>query len=356
MNHRITLIKGDGIGPEITDVAVKAIEAAGVKIDWDLVEAGQAAVDKYRTPLPDSTVSSIKKNKVALKGPITTSIGRGFRSVNVYLRKHLDLYACVRPCKNYDGVNSLYKGVDLVIIRENIEDLYAGIEFAEGDKKTRELIKFVEKISGNKIRGDSSVSLKPISITGSERIAEFAFTYAIENNRKKVTSVTKANIMKQSDGLFMKVAEAISKRYSNIKYEHILIDNLCAQLVQKPQQFDVLLMPNLYGDIVSDLCAGLVGGLGVAPGFNIGQKYAIFEAAHGSAPDIAGKNIANPTAILLSSVLMLRHINEKKAAEKLENALREVLKEGRMVTRDLNPKGVGTREMGEAVLEKLKKM
>jgi len=351
--HRVTLIRGDGIGPEITDVAVKCIEAAGVNIEWENAVAGQAAVDKYGTPLPAETLASIKKNHVALKAPVTTPVGKGFRSVNVTLRKELDLYACVRPCRNYVGIKSPFGGVDLVVIRENTEDVYVGIEFMAGEAKTGELLQFVEKATGSKIRADSSVSLKPISYTGSERIAEFAFEYARTNNRSKITAVTKANIMKYTDGLFMKVAEEVAGKYSKIPYEHMLVDNLCAQLVQRPQQFDVLLLPNLYGDIVSDLCAGLVGGLGVAPGANYGKKYAVFEAVHGSAPDIAGKDEANPTALLLSSALMLKHLGEAKAAVKLENALKAVLKDGLNVTRDISIHGVGTRQMGTAIAQKI---
>ncbi|MBM3309018.1 MAG: isocitrate/isopropylmalate dehydrogenase family protein [Candidatus Altiarchaeales archaeon] len=358
MAHKITLIKGDGTGPEITDATVKCIEATGVKVDWELAEAGQDVMAKYGTPLPDSTIESIRKNKVALKGPITTPIGTGFRSVNVALRKMLNLYACVRPCKYYEGVRSKYQNVDLVIVRENMEDLYAGIEFEAGSEGAGKLIEFIAKNQGAKILPDSGISIKPISKTGTERIVKFAFEYARKYGRKKVTSVTKANIMKHSDGLFMKTAEEVAKKYSDIEYEHRLVDNMCMQLVQKPELYDVLVLPNLYGDIISDLCAGLVGGLGVAAGANIGSEYAVFEATHGSAPQYAGKNKVNPTALILSGVLMLKHIGEEKAADKLEKAVAGVIKEGKSVTYDMKPSrddptAVGTKEMAEAIIRKM---
>jgi isocitrate dehydrogenase (NAD+) len=357
--HKITLIPGDGTGPEITDVVVKCIEATGVKVSWELAEAGETAMQKYGTPLPDSTIESIKKNKVALKGPVTTPIGTGFRSVNVSLRKILDLYACIRPCKYYEGVKSRYRDVDLVIVRENTEDLYAGIEFEEGGEKARKLIDFIAETEGSKIPLDSGISIKPISIRATERIARHAFEYALKNHRRKVTAVTKANIMKYSDGLFMHIAEEVSKKYPEIDYEHRLVDNMCMQLVQKPELYDVLVLPNLYGDILSDLCAGLVGGLGVAAGANIGKKYAVFEATHGSAPKYAGMNKVNPVAMILSGVLMLRHLEEKKAADRLEAAVAAVIKEGKDVTYDMKPKpddptAAGTKEMGEAIVRKIK--
>jgi isocitrate dehydrogenase (NAD+) len=358
MSYRITLIKGDGIGPEISDATVACIEATGVKVVWELAEAGADVMGKYGTPLPESTLESIRRNKVALKGPITTPIGTGFRSVNVALRKSLELYACVRPCKHYEGVRSRYTGVDLVVVRENMEDLYAGIEFEEGDEKTRKLIDFIAKNAGVKIRADSGISIKPISRTGTERIVKFAFEYARKYGRKKITAVTKANIMKYTDGLFMKVAGEVAGKYPDIKYEHALVDNMCMQLVQKPELYDILVLPNLYGDILSDLCAGLVGGLGVAPGANIGEKYAVFEATHGSAPKYAGKNKVNPTAMILSGVLMLRHIGEEKAAKKLESAVASVIKEGKYVTYDMKPSrddptAVGTKEMAEAIADRI---
>ena len=360
MAHKITFIPGDGVGPELAEAARRVIEATGVRIEWDVVDAGSDVMGKYGTPLPEHVLESIKKNKVALKGPVTTPIGTGFRSVNVALRKELDLYACVRPCKSYEGVNSRYKNIDLVIVRENTEDLYAGIEFEEGKSETLELIDAIRMLTDRKIREDSGISIKPISVSGTERIVKFAFEYAKKNKRKKVTSVTKSNIMKFSDGLFMHIAEKVAQNYPDIEYEHRLVDNMCMQLVQKPELYDILVLPNLYGDIISDLCAGLVGGLGVAPGANIGDKYAVFEATHGSAPKYKGMNKVNPTAMILSGVLMLRHIGEVQAADKVEKAVAEVIKEGRSVTYDLKPlrddkTAVGTKEMTDAIIEKIKK-
>jgi len=360
MAHKITFIPGDGVGPEVAEAARRVIEATGVRIEWDVVDAGSDVMGKYGTPLPEHVLESIKKNKVALKGPVTTPIGTGFRSVNVALRKELDLYACVRPCKSYEGVNSRYKNIDLVIVRENTEDLYAGIEFEEGKSETLELIDAIRMLTDRKIREDSGISIKPISVSGTERIVKFAFEYAKKNKRKKVTSVTKSNIMKFSDGLFMHIAEKVAQNYPDIEYEHRLVDNMCMQLVQKPELYDILVLPNLYGDIISDLCAGLVGGLGVAPGANIGDKYAVFEATHGSAPKYKGMNKVNPTAMILSGVLMLRHIGEVQAADKVEKAVAEVIKEGRSVTYDLKPlrddkTAVGTKEMTDAIIEKIKK-
>ncbi len=357
--HKVTLIPGDGIGPEIIDAARRCIEATGVSIEWEIVEAGAEVMEKYETPLPDQVLDSIKKNKVALKGPITTPVGTGFRSVNVSLRKQLDLYACVRPCKFYEGVKSKYPKTDLVVVRENTEDLYAGIEFAEGKPVTKELIRYIEVKGDVKIKPDSGVSIKPISVSGTRRIVEYAFEYAKVNDRNKVTSVTKANIMKHSDGLFMKVAEDVSKKYPEIEYEHKLVDNMCMQLVQKPELYDVMVLPNLYGDIVSDLCAGLVGGLGVAPGANIGKDYAVFEPTHGSAPQYKGLNKVNPTAEILSGMIMLRHLDEKDAANTLENAVAAVIKEGKAVTYDLkpdrdDPTAVGTKEMADEIINKLR--
>jgi len=360
MAHKITFIPGDGVGPELAEAARRVIEATGVRIEWDVVDAGSDVMGKYGTPLPEHVLESIRENKVALKGPVTTPIGTGFRSVNVALRKELDLYACVRPCKSYEGVNSRYKNIDLVIVRENTEDLYAGIEFEEGKSETLELIDAIRMLTDRKIREDSGISIKPISVSGTERIVKFAFEYAKKNKRKKVTSVTKSNIMKFSDGLFMHIAEKVAQNYPDIEYEHRLVDNMCMQLVQKPELYDILVLPNLYGDIISDLCAGLVGGLGVAPGANIGDKYAVFEATHGSAPKYKGMNKVNPTAMILSGVLMLRHIGEVQAADKVEKAVAEVIKEGRSVTYDLKPlrddkTAVGTKEMTDAIIEKIKK-
>ena len=360
MAHRITLIPGDGIGPEVADAAKRCIEATGVKIDWEIAYAGEEAKNKFGDLLPQETLNSIKKNKIALKAPITTPIGSGFRSVNVAIRHALGLYACVRPAKSYIGVKSYYKDIDLVIVRENSEDLYAGIEFEEGKPETKNLIREIEKYTKKNIRPDSGISIKPISKFASERIVEFAFQYAQKFNRKKVTVVTKANIMKFTDGLFLKAAREVAVRYSGkIAFEEALVDNMSMQLVQKPHNFDVLVLPNLYGDIISDLCAGLIGGLGIAPGANIGVDYAVFEAVHGSAPKYKGLNKVNPTAMILSGVLLLKHIKEEKAAEKLENAVKEVLAEGKSVTYDLkptpnDPTAVGTREMANAIISKIK--
>ncbi|MBR2069725.1 MAG: isocitrate/isopropylmalate dehydrogenase family protein [Candidatus Gastranaerophilales bacterium] len=313
--HNITLIDGDGIGPEITKSVVEIIKACGVEINWDYQLAGARAYEKYNSVLPDDTLKSIEKNKIALKAPITTPIGIGFKSVNVQLRRHFDLYANVRPSKNLPAIKTPFNDVDLVIIRENTEDIYAGLE---------------TKVDENTIHG-----IKLITRQGCERIVEFAFQYALKNNRKEVGVVTKANISKLADGMFLNCFREIAQKYPNINTREILVDNLCMQLVQKPSQFDVLVMPNLYGDIVSDLCAGLIGGLGVAQSANIGQDCAIFEAVHGSAPDIAGQGIANPTGLLRSAVLMLEYINETNSAKRIEQALFEVLKNGVHLTRDL---------------------
>ena len=354
--HKVTLIHGDGTGPELSEAARRVIEASGVQIKWDIVEAGADVMEKKGTPLPPDVLESIRKNKVALKGPMTTPIGTGFRSVNVAIRKELDLYACLRPCKWYPGVRTKYENVDLVIVRENTEDLYAGIEFEEGKPETLELIKYLNgKSLKTKIRMDSGVSIKPISIYGTERIVRFAFEYAKANNREKVTAVTKSNIMKFSDGLFMKVAEKVASAYPDIEYEHRIVDNMCMQLVQKPELYDVMVLPNLYGDIISDLCAGLVGGLGVAPGANFGRDCAVFEAVHGSAPKYKGLNKVNPSAMILSGVLMLRHLGENAAANKVESAFAAVIKEGKSVTYDMkpdrnDPTAVGTAQMADAII------
>ncbi|MCK5282238.1 MAG: isocitrate/isopropylmalate dehydrogenase family protein [Nanoarchaeota archaeon] len=362
MVHKITLIRGDGVGPELAESAKRCIDAAGVNINWEIVDAGLDVMEKEGTPLPDSVIDSIKRNKVALKAPITTPIGSGFRSVNVKLRQELDLYACVRPCRYYKGVKSLLNNpevVDLVVVRENTEGLYAGIEFEEGKEKTKKMIDEIKNLTGRPIRTDSGISIKPISKFGSERIVRFAFEYTKKNNRKKVTAITKSNIMKFSDGLFQHMADEVAKKYPGIGFEHKLIDNMCMQLVQKPELYDVLVLPNLYGDIVSDLCAGLVGGLGIAPGANIGDKCAVFEATHGSAPKYKGLNKVNPTALILSGVLMLHHLEEHEAAKKLENSVAEVIKEGKDVTYDLkpargDPSAVGTKEMADAIIKKIK--
>ncbi len=358
-SYKITLIPGDGTGPELANVAKACIEATGVKIEWDIQPAGVDVMEKEGTPLPDRVLESIRKNKVAIKAPITTPVGTGFRSVNVALRKELDLYACIRPCKTYEGVRSHYHGIDLVIVRENTEDLYAGIEFQKGGKETAEVIEFLNKYSPKKIRQDSGVSIKPLSVFGSERIVTAAFEYARANQRRKVTAVHKANIMKYTDGLFLEVAREVAKRYPEIEFEDRIVDNMCMQLVQVPKLYDVLVLPNLYGDIVSDLCAGLVGGLGVAPGANIGTNGALFEATHGSAPKYKGLNKVNPTAVILSGMLMLRYLGETTAATRLEKAVADVIREGKHVTYDMkkdrnDPTAVGTKEMGQAIIAKMR--
>ncbi|MCX5657374.1 MAG: isocitrate/isopropylmalate dehydrogenase family protein [Candidatus Omnitrophica bacterium] len=360
MNHKVTLIPGDGTGPEVVEAAKVCIAATGIKITWEEVIAGEGAIEKYGTPLPQGVLDSIRKNKVALKGPITTPIGTGFRSVNVALRKELDLFACVRPCKIYPGVKTNYKNVDIVVIRENTEDLYAGIEFEKGKPETQNIIKEIEALTKKKIRPDSGISIKPISVFASERIIRFAFEYALKNNRKKVSAVHKANIMKFTDGLFLEVAKEVSKEYAGrIEFESVIVDNMCMQLVQKPENFDILVLPNLYGDIISDLCAGLVGGLGVAPGANIGDGLALFEPVHGSAPKYKGLNKVNPAATILSAGLMLKYLGEIQAAEKLEQATAQVLALGKYVTYDLKPSrddptAVSTLQMAEAITKAIK--
>ncbi|MDD5561327.1 MAG: isocitrate/isopropylmalate dehydrogenase family protein [Candidatus Omnitrophica bacterium] len=361
MTHKITLIPGDGIGREVSSAAVRCIEATGVDIKWEEALAGADALEKTGELLPKSVLESIKKNKVALKGPITTPIGTGFRSVNVAIRQALELFACVRPAKSYAGIKSKFNDIDLVIIRENSEDLYMGIEFEEGKPQTKALISQIGRDADKDIRPDSGISIKPISKFATERIARFAFEYALKNGRKKVTCVHKANIMKFTDGLFLKVSREVAREFSGrVVFEEAIVDNMAMQLVVKPNKYDVLLLPNLYGDIISDLCAGLVGGLGVAPGANIGFDSAVFEAVHGSAPKYKGLNKVNPVAMILSGVLMLHHIEEAKAAEMLENAVKEVISEGRSLTYDLksdplDPSAVGTREMADAIIEKIKK-
>ncbi|MCC6446446.1 MAG: isocitrate/isopropylmalate dehydrogenase family protein [Armatimonadetes bacterium] len=352
MVHTITLIRGDGTGPELVEAARRVIEATGVKIDWEVHDAGIEVMEQHGTPLPEHVLESIRRNKVALKGPITTPIGTGFRSVNVALRQELSLYACLRPCKYYPGIRSKYEDVDLVVVRENTEDLYAGVEYDLGSEEARRII----EMGKGKIREDSAISIKPISVTGTRRIVKFAFDYAVASGRKKVTAVAKANIMKFTDGLFYRVAREVAKEYEGrIEYEERLVDNMCMQLVQKPELYDVLVMANLYGDILSDLCAGLVGGLGVAPGANIGAEAALFEPTHGSAPRYKGMNKVNPTALILSGMLMLRHIGEKEAADRLEGGVAKVIAEGRQVTYDMkpdrnDPTAVGTGQMADAII------
>ncbi len=335
--HNITLIPGDGVGPEITDATRRVLEGTGVSFKWDIQNAGEEVYKNEGSPLPDRVLDSIKKNKVAIKGPITTPVGSGFRSVNVLLRQTLDLYACLRPCKSYAGARTKYENIDLIIVRENTEDLYAGIEYQKDSEGARSIIDLVKRIDGKTIRKDSGISIKPISVFGTDRIVRFAFGYAREHKRRKVTSVHKANIMKHSDGLFLEVSRAAAKDYQDIEFEDKIIDNMCMQLVQKPELYDVLVLPNLYGDIVSDLAAGLVGGLGLAPGANIGDNYAVFEATHGSAPKYKGLNKVNPFAMMLSGVMMLRYLGEQEAAEKLDNAIASVIKEGKHVTYDMKP-------------------
>ncbi len=356
--YTITLIPGDGTGPEITEAAKRVIEVTGVPITWDIQEAGLEVFEKEGTPLPQRVIDSIRKNKVALKGPITTPVGTGFRSVNVTLRQKLDLYCCLRPCKTFTGVRTRYEDIDLVIIRENTEDLYAGIEFEKGSEDTKKLIDFINSLTRKMIRSDSGISIKPISVYATERIVRFAFEHARKNKRKKVTAVHKANIMKYSDGLFLEIARHVAKRYQDIEFEDRIVDNMCMQLVQKPELYDVIVLPNLYGDIISDLAAGLIGGLGLAPGANLGEEYAVFEPTHGSAPKYKGLNKVNPFAMIFSGVMMLRHLGENEAAERLEIAAAFVIAEGKHVTYDMkptpdDPTAVTTSAVADAIIEKL---
>ncbi len=335
--YKITLIPGDGTGPEITEATTRVLEATGVPFEWDVQNAGEEVYNKEGTPLPGRVIESIKKNKVAIKGPVTTPVGTGFRSVNVTLRQILDLYSCVRPCKTYKGAKTRYDNIDLVIFRENTEDLYAGIEYQKDSEGAKALIDLVARLSSKAIRQDSGISIKPISVFCTERIVRAAFEYARKNKRRKVTSVHKANIMKFSDGLFLEVSREVAKNYPDIEFEDKIIDNMCMQLVQKPELYDILVLPNLYGDIISDLAAGLIGGLGLAPGANIGEEYAVFEATHGSAPKYKGLNKVNPLAMILSGVMMLRHLGEMEAAEKLDKAVASIIREGKDVTYDMKP-------------------
>jgi len=356
MAYQVTLIPGDGVGPEVTEVARRVLEATGVAFNWDVVYAGTDVLEKYGTPLPDNVLESIRRNKVALKGPVTTPVGSGFRSVNVALRKELDLYACVRPCKLYPGVPTTFKDVDIVVVRENTEDLYVGIEFEKGTKGTARLIELISETTGQAVREDSGFSLKMISETGSRRIVKFAFDYARAYRRKKVTAVHKANIMKFSDGLFLAVAREVAREYPDTEFEDRIVDNMAMQLVRRPEQFDVIVAPNLYGDIISELCAGLVGGLGVAPGANLGDYIAVFEPTHGSAPEYKGQNKVNPMAMMLSGVMMLHYLGETKSADRLEEAIAEVIAEGKNVTYDMKPANarvVGTSQVADAVIDKL---
>ena len=358
MPYKVTLIPGDGVGPEVTEATRRVLEATGIQFAWDIGIVGEKAQPQFGTPLPDGVIASIKKNRVALKGPVTTPIGSGFRSVNVALRKSLDLYACVRPCKIYRGAPTLFRDVNIVVVRENTEDLYVGIEFARDTPEAKKLIDLIQASSGTKVSKDFGFSIKMLSETGSKRIVRFAFEYARANNRKKVSAGHKANILKFSDGLFLAAAREVAREYPDIEFEDVVIDALCMRLVRNPQSFDVIVLPNLYGDIVSDLCAGLIGGLGLAPGANIGNEVAVFEPTHGSAPKYAGHNKVNPMAMMLSAVLMLRHLKEKNTADRVEEAIAEVIAEGKDVTYDLKPKQsqspAGTSQVADAVIKKLK--
>jgi isocitrate dehydrogenase (NAD+) len=354
--YPVTLVRGDGIGPEVAQATQTVIDASGVAIDWTVVDAGVDVMETHGTPLPDSVLDTIRQTKIAIKGPITTPVGSGFRSVNVAIRKELDLYANLRPAKSVQGVKSNFKDVDLIIVRENTEDLYAGIEFQTGTEEAKKALDFLADLSGKAIREGSAIGVKPISEFGSRRVVKFAFDYARANGRKKVTAVHKANIMKYTDGLFLEVARDVAKEYTDIEFEDRIVDNMCMQLMQKPQLYDVLVLPNLYGDIVSDLTAGMIGGLGVAPGANIGTDIAVFEAIHGSAPKYAGQNKVNPTALILSGVMMLRYLNETAAADKVQAAVEAIIAEGQHVTYDLAPTGVapvGTQEMAEAIAARI---
>jgi len=356
--HEVTLIPGDGTGPELSEATRRVLEATGVGFDWDVQEAGADVMERFGgNPLPEHVLDSIKRTGVALKGPITTPVGGGFRSVNVTLRKTLDLYGQVRPCKSYPGVRSRYENVDLIIVREATEDLYAGIEYEEGSAHAVELTEWIDA-RGGRVPSQSGISIKPLSVAGSRRIVEFAFDYARRNGRRKITAVHKANIMKFSDGLFLRIAREVAEENADLEFEDRIVDNLCMQLVQRPEEYDLLVLPNLYGDIVSDLAAGLIGGLGLAPGANFGTHAAVFEPTHGSAPKYAGQNKVNPMAMMLSGMLMLRHLEEGEAANRLEEAIAEVIREGRSVTYDMkptrdDPTAVGTSEVADAIIDAL---
>jgi isocitrate dehydrogenase (NAD+) len=357
MSHDVTFIPGDGTGPELAEATRRVLEATGVSFNWDRREAGVDEYEAHGNPFPDETLDSIRRTGVGIKGPTTTPVGSGFRSVNVLLRKELDLYACIRPCKAYEGVRTRFPETDIVIVRENTEDLYAGIEFERGTPENAELRGALERL-GAKVRDDAGISIKPISVFGSDRIVRAAFDYAKANGRRKVTAAHKANIMKFSDGLFLEVARSVAEDYPEIEFEDRIIDNLCNQLVSRPEEYDVIVLPNLYGDIVSDLGAGMIGGLGLAPGGNIGTEAAMFEATHGSAPKYKGQNRVNPTALMLSGVLMLRHLDENEAAERLEGAIAGVIRKGERVTYDLkptrdDPTAVGTSQFADAVIEEM---
>jgi isocitrate dehydrogenase (NAD+) len=358
MAHEVTLIPGDGTGPELVEATRRVLEATGVEFRWDEQPAGEDVYAEEGTPFPDRTLESIRGTKVGIKGPTTTPVGSGFRSVNVLLRKELDLYSCIRPCKAYEGVRTRFPETDIVIVRENTEDLYAGIEYEQASDDAKDLIRFIRELDGSDIREDSGISIKPISVFGSERIVRSAFDYAQDNGRRRVTAAHKANIMKFSDGLFLEVARRVAEDYPDIEFEDRIIDNLCNQLVSRPEEYDVIVLPNLYGDIVSDLGAGMIGGLGMAPGGNIGTEAAMFEATHGSAPKYKGLNKVNPTALMLSGVLLLRHLDERRAGDSMEAAIANVIRKGEKVTYDLkptrdDPTAVGTSEFADAVIEEM---
>ncbi len=356
MAYRVTFIPGDGTGPEISEAVRRVLEGTGVEFQWDWQDAGADVYEQEGTPLPNRVIESIRERGLAIKGPITTPVGSGFRSINVALRKELDLYACVRPCKAYEGVRTRFPDTDIVIMRENHEDLYAGVEYELGDERTERLRQFIKDTNGTELREDIGISIKPISIFGTKRIVREAFEYAKANGRSKVTGVHKANIMKFTDGLFIKTArEVAEEEYPEIEFEDRIVDNLCNQLVSRPEEYDVLVLPNLYGDIVSDLGAGLIGGLGMAPGANVGDEYAVFEAVHGSAPKYKGQNKVNPMALMLSGVMLLRHVGEREAADRLEGAIAEVIRAGESVTYDMKPSrddptAVGTSDVADAVI------
>jgi isocitrate dehydrogenase (NAD+) len=349
VRHTVTLVPGDGIGPEVTEAAREVLESTGVEFDWDVQEAGAAVLEREGDPLPDHVIDAIRRSRTALKGPITTPVGTGFRSVNVKLRQDLDLFAAVRPSRTLPGVESRHPPLDLVVIRENTEDLYQGIEFERGSEQIRRLRDWLEAMAGFTLAPDAGVTVKPISITGTRRIVRFAFDFARRDQRRRVTVGHKAAIMKFSDGVFLATASVEAEGYRDIIFEEMQVDEMAMWLAWQPEVMDVLLLPNLYGDIVSDLCAGLTGGLGLAPGANLGWEYALFEPVHGSAPDIAGKGLANPTAAVLSGAMMLRHLNEQKAAAAVEGAVEEVLRDGERVTRDLGGNAF-TREMTAALV------
>ncbi|MFO0897448.1 MAG: isocitrate/isopropylmalate dehydrogenase family protein [Pirellulales bacterium] len=365
MAHEVTLITGDGTGPELAEAARRCVDATGVAIKWDVQEAGVDVMERLGTPLPDGVLESVRRTKCALKAPITTPVGTGFRSINVHLRQALGLYACVRPCKIYPGVRSFFSDVpvDLVIVRENTESLYAGVEFERGKPETAELIDWINKNSERKIktgRDETGITIKSISVSATERIVRYAFEYARKHGRERVTSVHKANILKFTDGLWLEVSRKVAAEYPDIEFEDRIVDNMSMQLVQKPELYDVLVLPNLYGDVLSDLAAGLVGGLGIAPGANIGPGGAVFEATHGSAPKYKGLNKVNPTALILSGMLMLEYLGEEDAARRLERAVADVIAEGKDVTYDLKPNrddptAVGTREMAAAICKRLER-